>query len=65
MLEQIFHSMNLSARAYHRIIKVARTIADLDGAAQISEMHLTEASCYRLADTQYGKENLRNAGEIV
>ena len=65
MLEQIFHSMNLSARAYHRIIKVARTIADLDGAAQISEMHLTEASCYRLADTQYGKENLRNAGKIV
>lgn len=65
MLEQIFHSMNLSARAYHRIIKVARTIADLDGAAQISEMHLTEASCYRLADTQYGKENMRNAGEIV
>ncbi|MCH4190737.1 MAG: YifB family Mg chelatase-like AAA ATPase [Butyrivibrio sp.] len=52
LLEQIFHSMDLSARAYHRMIKVARTIADLDGSQEITQMHLTEAACYRMADSK-------------
>ncbi|MBI3632101.1 MAG: YifB family Mg chelatase-like AAA ATPase [Candidatus Vogelbacteria bacterium] len=39
--------LGLSARAYHRIIKLSRTIADLDGADQISEKHIFEALQYR------------------
>lgn len=52
-MERIFENMKLSARAYHRILKVARTIADLDGKENIEEMHLTEAVCYRNADNKY------------
>lgn len=53
LMEQIFTRMNLSARAYHKIIKVARTIADLEGAGQIDRGHLSEAACYRMNDTKY------------
>lgn len=53
MMEQIFNMMNLSARAYHKIIKVARTIADLDGSDKINDTHLTEAVCYRMNDSKY------------
>ncbi|MBR0091432.1 MAG: YifB family Mg chelatase-like AAA ATPase [Lachnospiraceae bacterium] len=53
LAEQIFHRMQLSARAYHRMIKVARTIADLEGEERILASHLTEASCYRIADGKY------------
>ena len=37
----------LSPRAYHRVIKVARTIADLDGSPDISDSHVLEALQYR------------------
>ena len=50
LLEQIFQTMNLSARAYHRIIRLARTIADLDGSGDVRERHISEAACYRAAD---------------
>ena len=40
-------AMNLSARGYHRVLRVARTIADLDGATNISRLHLAEALSYR------------------
>ncbi|HKJ37942.1 MAG TPA: hypothetical protein VJ972_04145 [Anaerolineales bacterium] len=40
--------MNLSARAYHRILKLARTIADLAGSDEIQSPHLVEALQYRL-----------------
>ena len=53
LMEQIFTRMNLSARAYHKIIKVARTIADLDGAKNITCAHLSEAACFRMNDTRY------------
>lgn len=53
MMEMVFKKMNLSARAYHKIIKVARTIADLDDSERINEKHLSEAICYRLTDTKY------------
>ncbi len=46
-MKNIYHSLQLSARAYHRIIKVARTIADLTGEEQIREEHLMEAAVYR------------------
>ena len=43
LLEQAFKKMNLSARAYDRIVKVARTIADLAGAKEIEAAHVAEA----------------------
>lgn len=52
-MQQLFTVMNLSARAYHRLLKVARTIADIDDCEQITEVHLSEAVCYRLLDGKY------------
>jgi magnesium chelatase family protein len=44
-------SMRLSARGYHRVLRVARTLADLDGAEKVGRVHLAEALSYRaLAD---------------
>jgi magnesium chelatase family protein len=43
LLEQAFRQMNLSARSYDRIVKVARTIADLDGTENIAAEHIAEA----------------------
>lgn len=48
-MDQLYRNLNLSARAYHRILKVARTIADLAEAEQIMVEHLLEASFYRPA----------------
>jgi magnesium chelatase family protein len=41
------HQMQLSARAYHRVLKLARTIADLVGELDITPQHLAEALQYR------------------
>ncbi len=46
-MEQLYSALQLSARAYHRILKVARTIADLAGDEHIGTEHLMEASFYR------------------
>lgn len=46
-MEKLYKTLQLSARAYHRIIKVARTIADLEGEEHIRTEHLSEASFYR------------------
>ena len=50
LLERAAERLSLSARAYHRILRVARTIADLDAAATIGAPHLTEAIGYRRLD---------------
>lgn len=57
-LQHVFQKLRLSGRAYHRILKVARTIADLDHKEKISISHLSEAVCYRSIDKKYwGDEN--------
>ena len=53
MMRRIFKQMNLSARGYHRILRVARTIADLAGEESISLAHLGEAICYRGVEEKY------------
>ncbi len=49
LAEMALNKMNLSARSYMRILKVARTIADLDSSKEISTEHFTEALQYRLS----------------
>ena len=45
--EQLYCSLQISVRAFHRMLKVARTIADLEGCDEITTDHLLEAACYR------------------
>ena len=53
LLEKIIDRQGLSARAYTRIIKIARTIADLAGVPDILPEHLAEASSYRFLDRRH------------
>ncbi|MEQ8482124.1 MAG: YifB family Mg chelatase-like AAA ATPase [Hoeflea sp.] len=48
LLSDAAEKMRFSARAYHRILKVARTLADLDGAETVGRIHLAEAISYRI-----------------
>lgn len=52
-LKQVYEKMNLSARGCHKILKVARTIADLDGKKEIGRIHLSEAVGYRSLEEKY------------
>ena len=46
LMERLFRTMGFSARAYHKMIKVARTIADVEEREFIGREHLMEAACY-------------------
>jgi magnesium chelatase family protein len=53
LMKQAMDELGLSARAYDKVRRVARTIADLEGATQIQEQHLAEAVQYRLLDRRF------------
>uniref|UniRef100_UPI0040562110 YifB family Mg chelatase-like AAA ATPase n=1 Tax=Agathobacter sp. TaxID=2021311 RepID=UPI0040562110 len=52
-MEYIYEKMALTGRTYHKILRVARTIADLEEAKGIKLKHLNEAICYRSVDLKY------------
>ena len=52
-MEKVFHVLQLSARSYHKLLKVARTIADIEGDGQIRIRHLAEAVNYRVQEVGY------------
>lgn len=53
LMREAFERLDLSARSYYRILKVSRTIADLDGSERIGAQHLQEALCYRSINKKY------------
>ncbi|HEY7090471.1 MAG TPA: YifB family Mg chelatase-like AAA ATPase [Tepidisphaeraceae bacterium] len=53
LMKQAMSELGLSARAYDKVRRVARTIADLEGAEQIQEQHIAEAVQYRLLDRRF------------
>jgi magnesium chelatase family protein len=55
LLRDAVNRLGLSARAYHRVLKIARTIADLEGVAELSVLHVSEAIQYRSLDRTRGK----------
>jgi magnesium chelatase family protein len=47
LIREAADAMNLSARGFHRVLKVARTLADLDGSEGVRRIHIAEALSYR------------------
>ena len=53
-IQSVFDNQGLSGRGYYRILKLARTIADMDDSERIRMKHLTEAVAYRIPDLSVG-----------
>lgn len=53
LMKKLYDSMKLSLRGYHRILKVARTIADLESSEKLERKHILEAVCYRNIEEKY------------
>ena len=53
LLEDAFENLNLTARSYHKILKVARTAADLECKKDIETSHILQAICYRNVDRKF------------
>lgn len=56
-MEQIYKKLNLTARSYHKILKVARTLADMESSGRIEDRHLNEAVCYRSLDRKFWEKS--------
>jgi magnesium chelatase family protein len=52
LIREASDRLHLSARGFHRILKLTRTIADLDGAEKVERLHLSEALTYRVDTTR-------------
>lgn len=57
-MKEIYQKLNLTARSYHKILKVARTLADMDGSAELKQCHLNEAVCYRNIDKRFWENTI-------
>ena len=57
-MKKIYKQLNLTARSYHKILKVARTLADMDASENILDAHLNEAVCYRNIDKRFWRDSL-------
>lgn len=52
-MKRSFETLQLTARSYYKVLRVARTIADLEGSEKIESPHLDEALIYRTMDQKY------------
>jgi magnesium chelatase family protein len=58
LMEKILQSRKLTARSYHKILKVARTIADLEGSETLDKRHILEAVTYKNLQRNYESLNV-------
>ena len=52
-MDKVYENLHMSLRSYHRVLKVARTIADIDGLCNVGLEQLKEALCYRGVEDRY------------